>query len=427
MHPWTLDPDVIHLNHGSFGACPAPVLEEQRRWQRLMESNPVLFFTKTLQPALDMSRQALASFIECDVAGLVFVPNATSGINTVLRSLEPALGPGDEILITDHTYNACRNVAEVAALRAGARLVEVPVPFPLDSMDRYTDAVLARVSSSTRVVMIDAVTSPTALLVPVTDIVSALEPEITVLVDAAHAPGMIALDLGNLGASYVVGNCHKWMCAPKGSGFLFARADKRSGIVPGTVSHGWNTDPSDGAPRLHHLFDWTGTDDPSARLSVPAAIETIAGFHDHGWDGVMATNRALAAEGRDTICAALLYHALEFSTQALQAFDPRLHVMQVIARNLVDFHTGMRRFVAERQDFANPLERKPEFARMPDKAQPVTVCVGIDSLITGAARRLRQQTDFLVIAYGLYLAIAGFRYIAYRKVAGHRRLSLKLQ
>ncbi len=305
MHPWTLDPDVIHLNHGSFGACPAPVLEEQRRWQRLMESNPVLFFTKTLQPALDMSRQALASFIECDAAGLVFVPNATSGINTVLRSLEPALGQGDEILVTDHTYNACRNVAEVAALRAGARLVEVPVPFPLDSMDRYTDAVLARVSSSTRVVMIDAVTSPTALLVPVTDIVSALEPEITVLVDAAHAPGMIALDLGNLGASYVVGNCHKWMCAPKGSGFLFARADKRSGIVPGTVSHGWNTDPSDGAPRLHHLFDWTGTDDPSARLSVPAAIETIAGFHDHGWDGVMATNRTLAAEGRDTICAAL--------------------------------------------------------------------------------------------------------------------------
>ncbi|MCP3997131.1 MAG: aminotransferase class V-fold PLP-dependent enzyme, partial [bacterium] len=137
MHPWNLDPDVVHLNHGSFGACPAPVLEEQRRWQKRMEANPVRFFTETLQPAIDTSRIALAKFVGADPDGLVFVPNATAGINSVLRSLEPDLGPGDEIIVTNHTYNACRNVAEVSALRTGAELVEVPVPFPIENAESY--------------------------------------------------------------------------------------------------------------------------------------------------------------------------------------------------------------------------------------------------------------------------------------------------
>ncbi|MDX2343497.1 MAG: aminotransferase class V-fold PLP-dependent enzyme, partial [Acidimicrobiia bacterium] len=302
MEPWTLDPTVVHLNHGSFGACPQPVLEVQDKWRAEMESNPILFFMRDLQPALDQAREVLAGFVGADPAGMVFVPNATYGINSVLRSLEPSLGPGDEILITDHTYNACRNVAAVTALRSGATLVEVPVPFPLESAAQFTEAVLSRVSEATRVVMIDAVTSPTALLVPVAELIEQLEPAIPVLVDAAHAPGMIPLELDTLGASFVVGNCHKWMCAPKSSGFLFVREDRRDDLIPATVSHGWNTEPPAGVSRFHSLFDWTGTDDPSARLSVPAAISTMASLHEGGWDGVMATNRELALQGRKMIC-----------------------------------------------------------------------------------------------------------------------------
>ena len=285
MEPWTLDPTVVHLNHGSFGACPQPVLDVQDKWRAEMESNPILFFMKDLQPALDQAREVLASFAGADPAGMVLVPNATPGISTVLRSLESSLEPGDEILITDHTYNACRNVAAVASLRSGAKLVEVPVPFPLESAAQFTAAVLSRVTPSTRVVMIDAVTSPTALVIPVAEIVEQLEPAIPVLVDAAHAPGMIPLELATLGASFVVGNCHKWMCAPKSSGFLYVREDHRDDLIPATVSHGWNIEPPAGVSRFHSLFDWTGTDDPTARLSVPAAISTMASLHDGGWDG----------------------------------------------------------------------------------------------------------------------------------------------
>lgn len=265
----------------------------------------MLFFMQTLQPALDKSRAALAQFIGADPAALAYVPNATSGINAALRSIETGLGPGDEILITDHAYNACRNVAEVAALRSGARLVEVPVPFPLASPDEFTAAVLDRVSGSTRAVMVDWVTSPTALVVDVGDLIDELEPEVPVLVDAAHAPGMIPLDVSKLGASFVVGNCHKWMCGPKSAGFLVARDDYRESVVPATVSHGWNTEPQPGSSRFHNLFDWTGTDDPSAKLSVPAAIETMASLHDEGWLGVMAANRDLALRGREIICDTL--------------------------------------------------------------------------------------------------------------------------
>lgn len=304
MTAWLLDPEYTHLNHGSFGACPRPVLAEQQRWRREMERNPVKFFMQTLQPAIDSARHRLASFVGADPAGLVFVPNATAGINAVLRSLEPRLGAGDEILVTDHTYNACRNVTEVAALRSGATLVEIKVPFPTNPKE-YAQAMLRRVDDSTRLVMIDAVTSPTALVTPFADIVSALEPAVPVLVDAAHAPGMIPLDLESLGASYVVGNCHKWMCAPKGAGFLYARSDLRETTLPATVSHGWNTDSPHGASRYHNLFDWTGTDDPSARLSVPAAIDTVAEMHMDGWAGVMRANHDLVLLGQDMICSTL--------------------------------------------------------------------------------------------------------------------------
>ena len=267
-----------------------------------MESNPVRFFTQELQPALDEARRRLASFVGAEPNGLVFLPNATAGINAVFQSLR--LSPGDEILITDHTYNACRNIADVAVARSGAKLVEAAVPFPAESSD-YARAVLRRVGPTTKLVLIDAVTSPTALIVPFAEIVAELEPQVPVLVDAAHAPGMIPLRLEALGASYVVGNCHKWMCAPKGAGFLYAREDLRDSLLPATVSHGLNTQPAEGRSRYHHLFDWTGTDDPSAQLSVPVAIDTIAGMNADGWPGVMARNHELVLAGRNLLCDAL--------------------------------------------------------------------------------------------------------------------------
>ena len=147
--------------------------------------------------------------------------------------------------------------------------------------------------------------APTALVVSIADVVAELEPDVIVLVDAAHAPGMIPLDLDTLGASFVVGNCHKWMCAPKGAGFLYARQDRRAMTVPATVSHGWNMESPTGASRFHTLFDWTGTDDPSARLSIPAAIATMASLHDDGWQGIMTRNHDLVVEGRAVVCDAL--------------------------------------------------------------------------------------------------------------------------
>ena len=302
---WALDPDVIYLNHGAFGSCPRPVLEAQQRWRDELEADPNRFFLERYEPALDAAREALAAFLGADPAGLVFVRNATDGVNAVLRSLEPDLRPGDEILVTDHAYNACRNAVEATAGRAGARVAVASVPFPIESADQVVRAVLDRVGDRTRLALIDHVASPTALVFPVEALVAALEPRVPVLLDAAHAPGMVALSVDDLGASFTAGNCHKWLCSPKGAGFLHVREDQRERTVPTVISHGWNRVFPSTQNRLHALFDWTGTHDPSAWLSVPDAIRTVGEMVPGGWPEVMARNRALALEGLDVLCAAL--------------------------------------------------------------------------------------------------------------------------
>lgn len=298
---WTLDPDVIHLNHGSFGAAPRVVLGAQQRWRNLLEANPDTFMFEQYQPALDKARIRLADFIGADPEGLGFVNNATSGINAVLRSLESGLEPGDEIVITNHTYNACRNAAVVSARRAGAHVVVASFPFPISGPEEVTEAVLGAVTNRTKIVIIDAVTSPTGLIVPASDIVAALEPDVEVLIDAAHAPGMIDFDIAEIGASYVTANCHKWMCAPKGAAFLHVREDRRDGIYSSVISHGYNGGwPSEGG-HIHQQFDWIGTDDPSAWLCVPDAIDAVASLQPDGWAGVRRTNRRLCLAGRDIL------------------------------------------------------------------------------------------------------------------------------
>ncbi|HYI66124.1 MAG TPA: aminotransferase class V-fold PLP-dependent enzyme [Candidatus Limnocylindrales bacterium] len=300
---WTLDPGITFLNHGSFGATPRPVLDAQAAWRERMEREPVAFFTRELEPALDRARAALGTFIGADPDDLAFVPNATTGVSTVARSLE--LRAGDEILTTDHAYNAVRNALDAVVARAGARVVVAALPFPGSSPEAATDRILAAVTPRTRLAVIDHVTSTTALVLPIEAIVRALsERGVDALVDGAHAPGMLELDLSSLGAAYYTGNGHKWLCAPKGSGFLHVRHDLHPRVRPLAISHGANSPRTDRSRfRLEH--DWTGTADPSAFLSMPAAIDFGAGLMDGGWPALRERNRDVALRGRNLLCSVL--------------------------------------------------------------------------------------------------------------------------
>ncbi len=255
---------------------------------------------RELPDLIGSARQRLAAFVGADPLGLVFVANATTGVNAVLRSLP--FEPGDEIVVTDHGYNSCRNVANVVAAQTGARVVEAHVPFPITGPADAIRSIQDVVTNRTALVMVDHVTSPTALVFPVAEIVEALG-GIPVLVDGAHGPGMLPLDIDSLGAAFYTGNCHKWMCAPKGAGFLWVAEPYRDVILPGTISHGWN-DQWPGENRLHRLFDYTGTDDPTAWLSVPSAIDVMASAVDGGWDEIMAHNHRLAVDARDLLVEA---------------------------------------------------------------------------------------------------------------------------
>lgn len=286
---WSLDPEVTFLNHGSFGATPRVVMDFQQTLRAEMEREPVQFLWRHLPDRLDRAREALARFVGGSAEGLAFVTNATAAISAVLRSA--TLKPGDEILTTDHAYNASRCALEEAAARTGATLVMARIPFPIESEDQAADAIVAAVTSRTRLALIDHVTSPTALVLPIERIVRDLEARgVETLVDGAHAPGMVDLDIAAMRPSWYTGNLHKWVCAPKGAAFLWTREDRREGTLPPVISHGWNTH-REGSTRYHDFFDWTGTFDPTAWLSVPQAIRFLDELHPDGWPGIRRDNR----------------------------------------------------------------------------------------------------------------------------------------
>lgn len=299
---WTLEPGLDFLNHGSFGACPRAVLEAQSEFRARMERQPLQFLARDLEGLLDDARAALAEFVRADPDDLVLLPNATTGVNTVLRSLQ--LGPGDEIVTTDHVYNSCRNALRWQEER-GARAVYAKVPWPIAGPWQVVEAVLGAVSGRTRLVLIDHVTSPTGLIFPVGEIVRRLaERGIDALIDGAHAPGMLPLDLRAIGAAYYTGNCHKWLCSPKGSAFLHVRRDRQERVKPIAYGHGLNSQRRDRGPfRLQH--DWGGTDDPTAFLCIPVALKYLASLLPGGFPELMERNHALAVSGRRILLDAL--------------------------------------------------------------------------------------------------------------------------
>jgi len=300
---WPLDPAVTYLNHGAYGACPWPVLHDQSEWRARLERQPTLFMGTQLDALMHGVRGRLGDFLHADADDLALLPNATTGINTVLASID--FDPGDEILTTDHEYNAIRNACLKAAARAGAQVIVARLPFPIQAPGDAHDAILERVSPRTRMAVISHVTSPTGLVLPIAQIVAALaERGIDTLVDGAHAPGMVDIDLGTLGAAYYAGNCHKWLCAPKGSGFLHVRRDRQAVIHPLVTSHGANS-PRRDRTRFRLEFDWTGTFDPTPWLALPAAIEFVGGLMPEGWQDAMRANRSLALEGRRRLLGAL--------------------------------------------------------------------------------------------------------------------------
>ncbi len=295
-----LRPDITFLNHGSFGACPRPVFETYQRWQRELEAEPVEFLSRELEGRLRGARQALAMYLHTEADNLVFIPNVTVGINIVARSIR--LSEGDEVLGTDHEYGAAERCWRYICQQRSAWYRSQPIPMPLGDDEAVVDALWAGVTAKTRVILVSHISSPTALRFPVAAICQrAREAGIYTVIDGAHAPGQIDVNLNEVGADYYTGNCHKWMCAPKGSAFLFVRPDRQDEIQPLIVSWGYESlNPSHS--RFQDLFGWTGTMDPAAYLSVPAAIAFQA---EHDWPSVRRAAHALAKAAQERILALL--------------------------------------------------------------------------------------------------------------------------
>jgi isopenicillin-N epimerase len=282
---WPLDPAVTYLNHGGYGLAPHRVLSAQAAWRAHIERNPTRFMRCELEEAQREAAARLAVFLGARGDDLVFVDNATAGVNAVLRSLD--LAPGDEIVITSLAYNAVAMAARYVAERTGARLVNVVIPLPLTDAGVVLEAVRAALGPRTRLAAFDHIASMSALTLPVVELTAlAKQAGARVLIDGAHAPGQVPLDVPAIGADWYVGNCHKWLMAPRGAGFLWASPEAQALIHPLAISHGLGQG-------FRTEFAWTGTRDFTSFLCVP---DGIAWHAELGGSALMARNAALAAE-----------------------------------------------------------------------------------------------------------------------------------
>ncbi len=394
--PWRLRPDVTFLNHGSFGACPAPVLERQRELADELEAEPVAFLDTTFEDRLDAARRVVAEFLNADREDLVFVPNATTGVSAVLRSLR--FEPGDQLLTTDHEYNATLNALAEVARTSGAEVIVVRLPVEIESDEQVLDALLEAVTPLTRLALVSHVTSPTATILPIRAIVRELAARgIDTLVDGAHAPGQVPVDLRSLGAAYWTGNGHKWLCGPKGSAVLHVRADRRDRIRALTMSHGLN-DPRPDRPRLWKEFDWTGTSDPTPALALPTAIDVIGRLHPNGWPGLMAANHELVVEGRRLISEAIgVTPRIPAALHASMAIVP-LPVSATTATALV-----LKAALAEEDRIEVPIVAFPvPAARLRLGDEPTVLAVRI------SAQRYNEPADYERLAEALVRRLGQF-------------------
>ena len=295
-----LDPAVVFLNHGSFGATPKPVFDAYQDWQRRLERQPVLFLGRELDDLLLQSRTALGKYLNADAQALAYIPNATHGVNIIAHSLQ--LRPGDEILTTDHEYGACDYTWEFVCAKADAKYLRLPVPLPVHSDEEIVEQIWAGVTPRTKAIYLSHITSTTALKLPVEEIcVRAKQSGILSIIDAAHAPGQIPVDLKLLGADVAFGNCHKWMLSPKGAAFLYVRRELQNLVEPLIVSWGSHPTPeTTTGSRFIDLLQWTGTKDPTAALTVPEAIEFM---QEHCWEDVRRECHDLLRRAIQRVCA----------------------------------------------------------------------------------------------------------------------------
>ena len=304
-----LDPSITFLNHGSFGATPIPVFEVYQRIQRELENEPVEFLGRKASGLLQKSRETLAKYLSVAPDDIVYVPNSTHGINIVAHSLD--LHSGDEVLTTDHEYGAMDRTWQFMSSRKGFSYRSVEISLPLSSVTQLLDDIFSQVSSKTRVIYLSHITSPTALTFPVKEIChKAREMNILTVIDGAHTPGQIDLELDLLEADFYTGNCHKWLCAPKGSAFLFARKEVQNLIQPLVVSWGWHADMPGHSQFIDYL-EWTGTRDISPYLAVPSAIKFQA---TDEWHTARAQCHELAAMINQELCD--LFHIESLSTSS---------------------------------------------------------------------------------------------------------------
>ncbi len=303
---WAHDPSIVFLNHGSFGGTPRVMQEAQTRWREQLEREPVDFFVNQHWGVMDAARAALSPVVHAPEESLALVPNATIGVATVLANLR--LAPGDEVLTNNHEYPACQNNLRRAAARQGAAVVVAEVPFPCTGPRAVIDALLAKVTPRTRAALISHVTSPSGLIFPVEELAAEFRRRgIVTIIDGAHAPGMVALDIGKINPDFYTANCHKWLCSPKGSAFLYVSAEQRAvpgGFRPVILSNNAENGRA-GRSQFHTDFDYIGTNDCTSLYTIPDAIDFIASIIPGGLAEVMRRNHDLVIRGRDILCEAL--------------------------------------------------------------------------------------------------------------------------